>query len=166
MSEQELSISQACEIARQMANHFRAFTQVHQVLEKAMVSKSFVDELEAQLATLKPQIDVLVARRDDAQEKCTKAEEAYTVQMADQESDLAAQRLSAEQVLAELGAQMQMKTKQIEEAHMALLFTHQQEIEVIEAKRDRLQDSLAMLQVRKKNLAKEFGEFVGDSNNG
>ena len=166
MSEQELSVSQACEIARQMADHFRAFTQVHQVLEKAMVSSSYVDALEAQLAILKPQVDVWVNRRSDVQEKCALSEAAYSEQVAVQQADFEAKRAIAEQTLAELSTQATARTKRIEEAHAALLYTHQQDLNEIEATRDRLIHVVAGLQERKKNLAKEFGAFVGDSNNG
>jgi len=166
MSEQELSVSQACEIARQMADHFRAFTQVHQVLEKAMVSRSYVDELEAQLAMLKPQVDVWVNRRNDVQEKCALSEAAYSEQVAAQQADFEAKQSQMAQTLATLSSQAQARTKQMQEEHSALMYLQQQDLAQMEAQRDGLITVIAGLQERKKAFAKELGAFVGDSNNG
>ena len=162
MSEQELlSDAQACDLARQMANHYRVFEQLHKVLEKVMISSGRVKQLDASIATLLPIEAALKDKVAEAEQTLETRSAEIRATLAELNAEVSTRQLIAAQTDAALVTNHATKIKRLEEAHAALMFQHQQDIEDIMLSRDKLIHTISVLDERKKSLVNEFGALIG-----
>ena len=159
--ETPMSDAQACEIARQMENHFRAFGQLHQVLEKALVAGSQVEQCNQMLDQLKPQVDNWLKREAELEASVQQLQVDYTASQQVIRDDLAQRSAQVEVAAADAKTRAQEAMRQLEQDHQAMVFTNQQIIEGLDARREELEHTIKGLETTKANLSKEFATLIG-----
>jgi len=159
--ETPMSDAQACELARQMENHFRAFGQLHQVLEKALVAGSQVEQCNQMLDMLKPQVDEWLKREADLAAAVSVQELEYQNSKAKIADDLAAQLAQVSDTVRDAKDRSVETLRGLEQDQQAMVFTNQQIIKGLDTQRDELERIIKGLETTKANLSKEFATLIG-----
>ncbi len=110
----DMDLSSALSICRQVLNHYRAFKDLNEVIEGAVLAEQLTKELTVQIGQLTEQKAALQKEKDAAEEQVAKAEQEGKEILAEAQKSVVAAQAKLKTYLEDMDTTIKEKQAQID----------------------------------------------------
>jgi chromosome segregation ATPase len=152
----EFTLNEAINSARQMANFFKAFKKIEEVVSMAAMLEQNIKELESRKEKLIPEIESLIEKKGLAEKSFSEVLEKTKEQFRDENSTLVSELKTARDKFDKEKEGLLLEIEAIKVAKMNGLIEHEEAMAQIKIEKEGAEKTLESIKEELKNIKLRF----------